>query len=79
MTFRLIIISKMKDRIKEEIEKRFNSFLCQDVDFYGNGIKKQGFVFEVDGSKDDAESVALGITKSTGASVKIQQLNTEGK
>lgn len=68
----------MKDRIKEVLCAHFDGFTCHEIDSYSNGTKKQGFVFEVEGTKESVEKAVSGISKATGTSVKVQQLNSEG-
>lgn len=83
MIHRITVISKMKDRAKEEIEKQFKSYVCYEIDKYTNGLKSNGFVFEIDGLGDDkilsVNKVAEGVAKTTGSTVLVQRYESTSK
>jgi hypothetical protein len=83
MIHRITVISKMKDRAKEEIEKQFKSYVCYSIDKYSNGMKGIGFVFEVDGLNDDKSislnKVAECIAKATNSTVLVQRYESASK
>ena len=83
MIHRITVISKMKDKAKEELEKYFNSYVCYSIDKYSNGIKGLGFVFEVDGLGDDkivnVNKVAERIASVTSSSVLVQRFESPSR
>lgn len=83
MIHRITVISKMKDRVREEIEKQFKSYICYEIDKYSNGLKGIGFVFEIDGLNDDKivqiNKVAEGIASVTNSPVLVQRYESASK
>jgi hypothetical protein len=82
MIYRLTVISKMKDKAKEEIEKIFTSYISYTIDEYRAGIKSQGFMFEIESSeeKDSAvNKIAEGIAKATKSSVTLTKFSNDSK
>jgi hypothetical protein len=83
MIHRVIVISKMKDKAREEFEKYFKNYITYSIDKYSNEIKGIGFVFEVDGLGDDKivqiNKVAEGIAKATQVPVLVQRFESASK
>ena len=83
MIHRITVISKMKDKAKEEIEKFFRSYVCYSIDKYNNGLKGVGFVFEIDGLGDDkivsVTKVADAIANVTKTIVLVQRFESASK
>ncbi len=83
MIHRITVISKMKDKAKEEIEKHFKNYICYSIDKYSNGLKGIGFVFEIDGLNDDkivqVNKVADSIATIMNAPVLVQRYESTSK
>jgi hypothetical protein len=83
MIHRITVISKMKDVVREEIEKHFRNYVCYGIDKYSNGLKGLGFVFEIDGLGDDKlvsiSKVAELIAKATNSPVLVQRYESASK
>ena len=83
MIHRITVISKMKDKAREELERHFRNYVCYSIDKYSNGLKGLGFVFEIDGLGDDKivsiSKVAEAIAKVTQSTVLVQRYESASK
>lgn len=77
MIHRIIVVSKMKDIIRAEFEKYFQSYIIYQVDKYKNNIKDVAYVLEIDGIDDDKDDsinkAALGISKALKTDVLVER------
>lgn len=83
MIHRILIISKMKDKIKEEVNKQFPSYIMCEIDKYTRESKDVGFIVEIDGLGDDkivsVNKVASDIAQKLNVPVLVQRFESASK